>query len=104
MANEHSIQNQDSEQNPIQALKLKVGGGGNEVLTTGSTSTAFTSNAIRVLATEDEPRIRVGPGVATADATDILLVVGIPEYFSVQVGQLLHVVGGTVEVTNFQVH
>ena len=101
MANkQRAKQNMDSNGTPMLAL-MPVAGGTEEV-TTGNESAAFTTNVCRLLATSGSPRVRFGDTGISATADDMQLVSGIPEYFSVDVGSVVAVFGGTVEVTNFR--
>jgi len=93
-------QNLSSNSDPIQALMPKAGG--TEEVTTGNRSSAVTSNVIRILGTSGTPRIRFGDITVVADSTDPLLIVDVPEYFSIGVGQYVAVVDGTIEVSNME--
>lgn len=99
----HVIQSQDSKGHPVMALRPLAEG--TEAVASGTASSAFTSNAVRLVTTGGNTRIRFGTAAVatTAGVTDILLIQNIPEYFSVIPGQILWNVGFAVDVTCFEV-
>ena len=98
----NSIQNQSSNSEPIQAL-MPLAGGTAAVLADAE-SAAVTSNVVRILAISGSPRIRFGVTGITPDATDPLLIVDVPEYFSINPGDIVAVTGGAIEVSNMAVN
>jgi hypothetical protein len=93
-------QNKDSNGGTILAMKPLPGG--TEAITTGNQSAAEAGcNAVRLLATSGTPRVRFGDTGVTPTAADILLVEGLPEYFSIDYNQFVAVIDGTVEMTRF---
>ncbi len=101
MARDKARQNQSSNADPIQALMPKAGG--TEAVLAGNESAAVTSNVVRILATADTPRIRFGKSPVTPTSADLLLIVDLPEYFSIDVGDVVAVIDGAIEVSNMEV-
>ena len=97
-----SRQNQSSNADPIQALMPKAGG--TEAILADNESAPVTSNVVRILAISGSPRIRFGEAGITPDITDLLLIVDIPEYFSINAGEVVAVTGGAIEVSNMEVN
>ena len=98
----NAIQNQSSNYEPIQALMPKAGG--TEAVDAGAESAPITSNVVRILAISGSPRIRFGVAGITPTAADPLLIVDVPEYFSIKVGDVVAVIGGNIEVSNMEVN
>ncbi len=102
MVKNKAKQNQSANADPIQALMPKAGGTV-EVTTGTRTAVGVTSNVVRILATSGTPRIRFGDVTVEATSADPLLIVDVPEYFSIGVGQYVAVLDGTIEVSNMEV-
>ena len=98
----NAIQNQSSNYEPIQALMPLAGG--TEAVDAGAESAPVTSNVVRILAISGSPRIRFGATEITPTTADPLLIVDVPEYFSIKVGDVVAVLGGTIEVSNMDVN
>ena len=101
MANKKAKQNQSSNADPIQALMPKAGG--TEAVAADGESAVVTSNVVRILAISGSPRIRFGATGVTPTAADPLLIVDVPEYFSINVGDVVAVIDGAIEVSNMEV-
>lgn len=101
MPNTKAKQNQSANADPIQALMPLAGG--TEEVTAGNESASVTSNVVRILATSGTPRIRFGVTGISATAADPLLIADVPEYFSINPGDVVAVLGGTIEVSNMAI-